>query len=266
MSEHQEQDRFPSLESLEAQFDRLAADEISGRTAPKSLRFPGWAPVAAAIGLAIIGLAFLTPPGRSAAEAVARFAGIGDEPSLGVGEGERAVVIGTGDDAESFRYEVVARSRSPETCISVEFPTLVREDGATVVAQCLTSDTKAELAHASFSGVTYPAPAGLPPDAQTLVQGLALPEISHVSMTYERDGQPIEVPVSVSTLDRALADQIGTSDETRFFIAFLPPGVAPSDVEIGGQDTQGADVFRANLGQVAHGLNFGPGGSIPSSG
>jgi hypothetical protein len=267
MSQPKTQDEFPSLDQLEAQFARLAATADAARL-PRS---PAWRPsggtaVAVVASLAVIGAAFLTPPGRSAAEAVGRLVGIGDEPTLGVGEDQRAVVIGTGDDAERFRYEVVARSQAPETCVFVEFPALVREAGAPTVGQCLTATTRADLDHESVSVVTYRAPKGLPPDANTLVQGLALPQVAQISMAYERDGQPVEVPISISTLDGELARSIGTSDETQFFVAFLPPGVASSDVDISGRNGSGAEVFRAHLGDLAHALPLGPGGTVPQSG
>jgi hypothetical protein len=225
-SERQAMAEFPSLDQLRDEFSRLAE-----RPAPRvgwPVRAPRLRTAALAGCVAIaLGLASLTPPGRAVATDLGQLVGIGDEPTQGVPEGEHAVVIGTGDTAKSYRYEVVAETNNggtdrSETCVFLEFPDLQGHEAG----NCLTDASRRSLPEEKIDPLVYAAEDEFRPDAELIVQGLATPDVARVLVSYpSSDGVRTEAPVEMSTLDDQLSRQIGVEDQAGFFFAFLPEGV-----------------------------------------
>jgi len=183
----------------------------------------------AAVGITVAALVALTPAGHAVAERLGDLVGIGDEPSEV--HGRTAVVIGTGKEKE-YPYEIVASSAGfnrierpgdpPVVCISVEFPGV----SGVQAANCLTGAAKAALPERLIDPIAYGAPSSLYPDAELIIQGLAVPEVESMELAYTSvDGTQSEAPVSVSYLGGALSEQIGVDEETRFFVAFIPADV-----------------------------------------
>jgi hypothetical protein len=174
-----------------------------------------------------VALASLTPTGRAIATDVGQLVGIGDQPSQGVPEGESAVVIGTGDTARSYRYEVVAETNRggtdrSETCVVLEFPELPGQEAG----DCLTDASRRSLPEDEIAPFIYGAQSQFGPDAALIVQGLATLDVASVTVTYQSaDGSRGEASVEMSSLDGDLSRQIGVDDETGFFFAFLPQAI-----------------------------------------
>jgi hypothetical protein len=217
--------KLSSLDELRDQFATLP-DALPRRrwAAGPGMRASGLALLA----VAALALASLTPPGRAIATDLGQLVGIGDEPTRDPAPGERAVVIGTGDAAKSYRYEVVAETNhggSPdsETCIYLEFPEL----GGPTGGNCITSYTRRTLPQ---DHITPPFPHGAPaefgPDARLIVQGLVTPDVAQVTVTRsETDGSRTEFPVEFSSLNEDLSRKIGVEDRAGFFFALLPEGI-----------------------------------------
>jgi hypothetical protein len=226
---------FRALEELRVELDRATPAAAAAVHARQRLN---WA-IAILLAVALLGASF-TPPGRALTGEIGRAIGIGDEPTDNADR--EAVVIGTGEQA-MFRYEVVATgAEGPDAlagtggavtpCFSVEFPDL----GGLIGATCITDTMKTQLADA---GVSAPAALGLPaeiyPDAEVMVQGLAVQRVDRIVVDYlDVDDEPRSVEAQVSTLDRRLADQIGIDETTKAYEAFLPADLLPAPAIEGG--------------------------------
>ena len=225
MSAPQSAPRIAALAELEDELRRVGP-AVPGAIRKRRARL---LLIATVVTVGVLLPASFTPPGRAVAETVGSLIGIGDEPTQQ--EHRDAVVIGTGE-AKTFPYEVVATGadesmssppgEAPTPCISVEFPGI--HGGG---ADCLTDAAMAGLDHSGVSNpFIYGAPAELAPDAELVVQGLAMPSVTKVTITYVTgEGQTVSMPAQLSYLGGELSRKIEVSDEARFYLAFLPPGV-----------------------------------------
>jgi hypothetical protein len=219
---------FASLDDLRDQFATLPDAPRRSWAAGRGIRASGVALVA----VAALVLASLTPPGRAIATDLGQLVGIGDEPTRGPAPGERAVVIGAGDAAKSYRYEVVAETNhggSPEseTCIYLEFPDL----GGPTGGNCITRYTRRTLPQEHMTPLfPHEAPPEFGSDARWIVQGLVTPDVAQVTVTRsETDGTRTEFPIELSSLNEDLSRQIGVDDKAGFFFALLPEGILPGE-------------------------------------
>jgi hypothetical protein len=224
--------QLPALQALGAQFSRLSDLPDPDRTPRRRSALGRAAVVAGATALLLAFLAF-TPPGRSVADAVGDLVGIGDDAPAR--PGEKAVYIGVGDAAESYRYEVIAstnnaESGNPETCFELRFPDL---DTPFTIANCITDEpARQRLQERGFAPFLYPAPRQFGPDAGIVVQGPVAPEVERVSVNYTApDGSQHKAPVYMSSLDERLSRQIGARDQAGFIVALLPLSILHGTAE-----------------------------------
>lgn len=263
MTDARRGDRTPEyLQVLGTRFADLERAEPGGRRAG----WPGGVLLAAAVAVLVAFLA-ATPPGRSVAGELGTLVGIGDEPTEPVWAGERGVVIGAGEAAESYRYEVVAQTNGGATCIAPQFPDVPKSRGPDGVFNCLTDESREALPERIVMPITYPAPQGFPTASGFILQGTTTPEVAAVAVTYQdADGNDAEAVVSFSRLDEELSRKIGVSDQAGFFLAFLPQAIfevdpteplaarisaideALSRVEVVAQDVGGGELLRNDLG------------------
>jgi hypothetical protein len=191
----------------------------------------------------LVGLAF-TQPGRAFTGDIGRIVGIGDEPTEP--PSSNAIVIGVGESA-TYPYEITAFSDNPsDVCIGPQFPGIPGFQ----VADCATDAALRDLADKGIRAQAYGVPDALYPDAELLVQGELRSDAASVEVAYTSvDGTSHEGTASISELDDALARKLDVSEESKFFVAFLPPEVLEPPDQPGGPLTvenaqQGLDDIR----------------------
>ena len=254
---------FPSLDELGRELERVAPNAAS--IAMHRRRYALIAASVATVAV-LIGASF-TPPGRALAGEIGSLVGIGDEPS--VTADRDAVVIGVGEET-SIPYEIVATGRdshmigtppgeAPNPCISLEFPTI----SGLAAASCLTDAAKADLERNKLNLFVYGAPAELYPEAELIAQGIANADVAAISVEYTTiDGDRVTVPADISDLTDDLAQKIGVAEQSRSYVAFLPPTIleppafdggpltlanaqqALSKIEVIAYDVEGTELHR----------------------
>ncbi|UJA19354.1 hypothetical protein HJD18_03460 [Thermoleophilia bacterium SCSIO 60948] len=207
------------IRSLSRQLAQAAAE--AEPSAP--VRRPSLRALAIAAACAVVAVLTLTPGGRSIATAAFELIGIGDEPTAPPISGEESIVIGSGETAREYRYEVVAETAGDATCVRVDFPAAPQPPTR---AQCITDVTRREDPSRLLGATVQAAPPEFMPDAQLLVEGLAPTEVAEVAVS-DGASDPRKSPyrATTSVLDAELAQELGVADRAAFFFVPLPPGV-----------------------------------------
>lgn len=210
-------------EELERQFR-----ELESRTRRRAFKRRG--AFLGSVGAAVAAL-LLTPLGGTVAGAISSLAGVGEEPTAAVPDGERAVVVGVGEvSTAAIPYELIAETNGGELCFRIEFPVSEFDRGA---GQCLTDQRAREVVSRTLEfAIAWAAPRGLYPDAQVIVQGLAPPSIRSIGVEYtDTDGVRHDVRTDVAPLDASLAQKLRIDDVLGFYFVGVPPGLLRADEE-----------------------------------
>ena len=137
-------------------------------------------------------------------------------------------MIGSGEAARSFPFEVVARTNhaggpNPETCISLDFPGAPTEIGTST---CLTRHGVTEDLNSYAEHVNvYAAPAKFAPESQLIVEAV-VPVDATVTLDYTTtSGQTHSAGIYQADLDGELAGSIDVEDRASFIFSVLPEGM-----------------------------------------
>ena len=227
----------------------LAEADSQARRPPSQGRLPRRRMAVAAAALLMAIAAGLTPPVQGLAKELGELVGIGGEPTLKSQAGQNAVVIGSGEAARSYPYEIVASvdrvnlktlterfgpryarafinrfGPSVSTCVSVQFPT-VRRSGF-IPTKCLQGDQGDQADEAAGWPIAYAAPEEFEPEGE-LVLAAIIPVGSTPAISYPTssgDG-PHKATVRVGEITDKLGKRIRSAERFRYFFALLPKGV-----------------------------------------
>lgn len=223
--------RVRALQAFGSDLDR--AIRLHERSTDPARGRPGRVAVAALAGVLLAGVLAVTPPGRALAERLAELAGIGEEPtsSLDSPVDLPDTVFGVGETPNGTGYEVVAsadqnlaRDAAGETCVTVEFPGI---EPRPRWFSCNTNSLSRSNVEDPLHLVARVGPAALG-EHRMMVSGLVGPQISSVVIEHRgSDGRLTTYDADVLLLGGGVRKAIGSTEDLRFALAFLPTDLVP---------------------------------------
>lgn len=140
----------------------------------------------------------------------------------------KPTVIAAGLTARGDPFELVIQGTSKGTCILMTFPASGGEGGG----RC-GDDPFLDLSGPIQSTGVSTSGKGLQ------VDGLVGPAVDSVELSYERDGEMQQLQAVTEQISPGLLREVGETEPVGVFVAFLPPGVAVSDVTATALDADG---------------------------